>query len=261
MLQKGEVFADLFAQKENLLTRIEARTKIAFIAIALLINLWSPTFYVPLGITICCLITLLAIKIPPKLLLLRLTAPLGIAAVVLITQIFFYGTTPMFTVSLAGFHLVGYKEGLVHGFLIMSRVMGGVSLILFLSMTTPTNKLLLATSWFRMPKIFVELTMLVYRYIFVLIEEAMVIKDAQKARLGYHNWRQSMRSLGVLGGTLVLRAYDRAERVFQAMLARGYTGSMSLSYQGNFGKKDLIDALCLGAILAILLLCGIVRGH
>ena len=256
MSHKDEIFLDVFAQKQNLVTGIEARIKIAFIAIALVINLLSPTIYTSIGITIFCLITLLAVKIPPGLLLLRLTMPLFMAAVVLITQIFFYGATPWFTISIGGFQVVGYVEGLAHGFLIMCRVIAGVSLILFLSMSTPANKLLLAASWFRVPKTFIELTLLVYRYVFVLIEEAVAIRNAQKVRLGYRNWRQSMNSLGILGGSLILRAYDRAERVFEAMIVRGYTGTMAINYQSKFGRKDYLAALGLTAILVVFYLVG-----
>lgn len=256
MFDKHEVFSDVFAQKQNLVTGVEARIKIAFILVALVINLLSPTIYTPAAITIFCLASLLAIGIPLWLLLMRLTLPLFIALVVLITQIFFFGTSPLFAISVGPFHLVGYEEGLARGILIMSRVVGGVSLILFLSMSTPANKLFLAAGWFRMPRIFVELALLIYRYIFVLLEEAMVIKEAQKVRLGYRNWRQSMKSLGVLGGSLILRAYDRAERVFEAMITRGYTGTMVVDYAGHFGRKDFMTATGLGALLLIFYLVG-----
>lgn len=259
MFDKSDIFSDVFAHKENLVTGIEARTKIAFTVIALVINLLSPTMYTPIAIALFCLAALIAVGIPPKLLALRLTMPLVMAAVVLITQIFFYGTTPLFTIPFWGFHLVGYEEGLARGFLIMSRVIGGVSLILFLSMSTPANKLLLAATWFRVPKIFVELALLVYRYIFVLLEEIVTIKDAQRVRLGYRNWQQSIRSVGTLGGSLVLRAYDRAERVFEAMIARGYTGAMTINYTEHFGRKDFIAAICLSTVLAILYLIGQLR--
>jgi len=259
MFDKDALFSDVFAQKQNLITGMEVRTKIVFTAIALVINLLSTNIYTPIAIAIFCLITLLAIRIPPKLLVLRLTMPLVMAAVVLITQIFFYGATPLFTISLWGFHLVGYEEGLARGFLIMCRVIGGVSLILFLSMSTPANRLLLAASWFRMPKIFIELTLLVYRYIFVFMEEAIAIKDAQRVRLGYCNWRQSMRSLGVLGGSLILRAYNRAERVFEAMLARGYTGTIAINYQPKYGRKDYLATFGLTAILVVFYLVGRLR--
>ena len=65
-----------------------------------------------------------------------------------------------------------------------------------------------------------------------------------------------MGSLGVLGGSLILRTYDRAERVFDAMIARGYSGTMTVSYTEHFGRKDFITAVCLSAILVILYLIG-----
>jgi cobalt/nickel transport system permease protein len=259
MFEKSHIFSDAFAHRENWVTGIEARTKIAFTLVALVLNLLSPSIYTPLAIAVFCLVSLLAIKIPPRLLLLRLVMPLVMAVVVLITQIFFYGTTPLFTLPFLGFNLVGYEEGLARGFLIMCRVIGGVSLILFLGMSTPAHKLLMAARWFRLPKVFIELALLIYRYIFVLIEEAIAIKDAQRVRLGYRDWQHGMRSVGTLGGILVLRAYDRAERVFEAMVARGYTGAMAVSYTEHFGRKDFIAAIGLSTVLAIIYLVGQLR--
>ena len=256
MSHKDEVFSELFAHKKTLVTGIEPRTKIIFVAIGLLINLLSPTVYTPLAIATVSLVTLLALRIPPKLLILRLAMPLVMAMVVLVTQIFFYGATPLFTLSIWGLNLAGYQEGLAHGFLIMWRVLAGVSLILLLTMSTPAHRLFLAANWFKVPPIFIELALLVYRYIFVLMEEVAVMKDAQKVRLGYGNWNRSMKSLGILGGSLILRAYDRAERVFAAMLVRGYTGDATAGYQQEFGKRDYLAASCLGLALAVFYLVG-----
>jgi cobalt/nickel transport system permease protein len=249
MFDNIDVFSDMFAHKENVATGIEARIKIIFTVIALVINLISSSIYTPLSIAAFCLVFLLTIGTPPKLLALRLCMPLVMAAFVLITQIFFYGSTILFTIPIGNIFLTGYKEGLTHGILIMCRVIGGVSLILFLSISTPAHKLLLAATWFKVPKIVIELTLLIYRYIFVLLEEMLNIRAAQKVRLGYYNWRQSMRSLNLLGSSLIFRAYDRAERIFQAMCARGYSGSITLDYPYHLGKKDLITAACLTGIL------------
>jgi cobalt/nickel transport system permease protein len=256
MFDKIDVFSDIYAQKENVITGIEARTKIVFTVIALVINLLSETIYPSLSIAFFCIVILLVIGIPLRLLALRLVIPLVMAAVVLVTQIFFYGNTILFTISIAGINITGYEEGLLHGILIMCRVIGGVSLILFLSLSTPAHKLLLAAIWFKVPKIVIELLLLMYRYIFVLLEEMLSIRDAQRVRLGYHNWSQSIKSLSTLGGSLIFRAYDRAERIFEAMTARGYTGSMSLSYVERFSRKDIITAVCLFAFLAVFYFSG-----
>lgn len=255
MFDKADIFSDAFAQNGNFATRIEARTKMGFVVLALIINLLSPGVATPLALAAFCLITLLLVRVPARLLLLRLAMPLAMAIVVLVTQVFFFGQTPLFALPLWRFTLVGYEEGLAHGFLIMCRVLAGVSLVLLLSMTTPADRLFRAAAWFRMPQTFMEIGLLVYRYIFVLAEELVSMKDAQKLRLGYHSWRQSMKSWNTLAASLFLRAYDRAERVFEAMLVRGYAGP-KLTYGQTFTGKDGTVALCLGLILAGFYLIG-----
>ncbi len=247
----SHVFSDVFAHRPNPVTGIDARLKIAFTVIALGLNLLAANVYAPLAIAFFCLVVLLLIRMPPRLLLLRLAMPLVMAAVVLVTQIFFAGVAPLFTVSFWGLRLTGYEDGLARGLLMMSRVLGGVSLIMFLSMSTPANKLFLAARWFRFPQVLVELALLIYRYVFVLLEEALAIRDAQRMRLGYCGWRRSMNSIAVLGGSLVLRAYDRAERVFEAMSARGYAGNLRAAPQARPGGKDVLAG---AAMIALLLL-------
>jgi cobalt/nickel transport system permease protein len=198
---------------------------------------------------------LMLIRVPARLLLLRLVMPMVMATVILVTQIFFCGETPLFTIPVWGFTLVGYEEGFARGLIIMCRVLGGVSLILLLSISTPADKLFIAAAWFKIPKTFIEIALLVYRYIFVIAEEFITMNNAQRIRLGYHSWRQSVKSLSMLGACLILRAYDRAERVFEAMLVRGYTNA-KLNYRQTFSWKDGIVALCLGLILAGFYLIG-----
>ncbi len=250
---RAETFSDTFARKENFVTGIEPRSKIVFISLALLINLLSDNIYTPLSLAGFALITLILIRVPVRLLLFRLAMPLVMAAVVLITQMFFYGNTPLFTIPLLG--MVTYAEGLAHGLLIMCRVLGGISLILLLSLSTPVDRLFRAAVWFMIPKTLIEIALLVYRYIFVLSEELIIMRDAQRVRLGYRGWWRSLKSLSTLGTSLILRAYDRAERVFEAMLVRGYTGA-GLDYGRAFRRRDGVVAFGLVLFLVGFYLIG-----
>lgn len=235
MIEK--IFSDYFAQRENFLTNIDVRLKIIFVMVCIVVNLLSQFIFVPIGIFLFVLFALLIIRIPLKLILFRIISPFGIAVVVLFIQIFFYGQNQLFNLNLFGFHLIGFKEGLFRGLFIMCRIIGAVSLILFLSMTTPVNHLLKALSWFKIPLIWIEIALLTYRYIFVLIEDAINIKNAQRVRLGYNNWKTTLKSLGVLVGTVVIRAYDQAQNTYQAMILRGYKGKL-LHYEYNRNKKN-----------------------
>jgi cobalt/nickel transport system permease protein len=251
------ITSDAFAQKQNWVTAIDARVKMVFVLLALLINLFAPTVYTPLAFAVLSLSIVVVLGVQPKLLLVSFLPALTLAVTVVIVQMFFYGHTPLYSVPVWHFQVTAYREGLTRGLLIMSRVVGGVSLILFLSMSTPVNRLLTAARWFRISPTFIELALLVYRYIFVLLEEVISIRSAQRVRLGYSSWGQSMKSLGTLGGSVIIRAYDRAERAFDAMLVRGYTGEVRAANYQNLRRTDYLAIATFAAILVGLALMGV----
>lgn len=217
-----DVFNDTFAQRENYLTAIDARIKILFVAGSLTLSLCSTAHLLPLLMAGLCSSLLLSIRTPPKIILLRLCAPLGITLVVFALQFFSYGTTPLLKCRIFGFNLIGYCEGLGRGVLTVSKVLGAVSLVIFLSMTTPFNKLLAAGRYFKISRTALEIASLTYRYIFVLLDEITTIRDAQRVRLGYKNMLRGLRSMGELAGASVIKAYDQAVAIEEAMMLRGY---------------------------------------
>ncbi len=250
----NESFNDYFAQKDNFLHRIDARIKILYVFGAMIINLFSHTAYISMFIILISFVSLLSVKIPIKTIVLRMSAPLFIALGMLVLQIFFNGNIPLFDYTFSGFHFTAYKEGLTHGILISSRIIAGVSLILFLSMTTPANTLFAASCWFKIPKVFIEIVMITYRYIFVLIEDAITIKDAQKIRLGYTNYGRSIRSLGELAGAVFIRGFDQCTRVFESMNIRGYTGTLKIDYENKIDISDIVSGFIFFLILSILII-------
>lgn len=239
----NEAFSDYFAQRINYLTEVDTRVKMLFVAAAIIIVVSSRHPYVPLIVFFLSLVFLLGVRIPPRIILLRLAAPLSIAGAILFMQIFFYGMA----------------EGLACGALIMAKVLGAVSLIIFLSMTTPVNKLLNAARWFKAPDTWIEIAMLSYRYSFVLLEDAITIRNAQKARLGYSSLARSLRSLGELMGSTVIRTYDRSIAVYESMMLRGYNGSMrNIAWEEEFRIKDAIAVIIFIIILVSLLVLNTV---
>lgn len=252
----NEVFSDCFAQRKNYLTEVDARIKMVFVAAAIIITVLSRHGYVPLIVFSISLAFLLGIRIPAKIILFRLITPLSIAGMIFLIQVFLYGTIPIVELDLWGFHLVGYKEGLLRGFLIMGKVLGTVSLVVFLSMTTPVNKLLNASRWFKVPNTWVETAMVTYRYIFVLLEDFVTIRDAQKVRLGYSSLARSLRSFGELMGLTVIRTYDRSIAVYETMMLRGYNGKMqNISLETKFRIKDVIAVIiCIVILVSLLVL-------
>ena len=139
-------------------------------------------------------------------------------------QVFLSGGKPLARFEIFGLNFSPSAVGLSNGLHIMARVFGAVFAVLFLTMTTPVHKLLSAAAKLRMPKALVELSLFAYRYIFVLLDDAVTIYQAQKVRLGYAGAGVSVRSLGTLCGAVFVRAYSRAEAAADSMELRGYEG-------------------------------------
>jgi len=104
---------------------------------------------------------------------------------------------------------------------------------LLLSITTPFTDLVWALSCLRVPNPLLAIIGFMYRYLFTLKEEAERMLRARAARsgsiVGYKSgggllWRT--RIAGGMVGSLFLRSYERSERVYAAMLARGYSGQI-----------------------------------
>jgi cobalt/nickel transport system permease protein len=240
-----ELFSDIFACRDNALTRMDPRPKMV-IALALIVAVViSKQAFLPLLVFVSCTVGMLCLKMPVKLVLLRLVGPMGIVLVLVALQAFLTGVSPVASFSLAGYRFVATVEGLMRGVLLGSRVLGAVSVMLMLSSVTPAYKIFGALRWFRVPEGWVEIALLVYRYIFVLLDQTADIAAAQKVRLGYSTVGRSLSSAGVLAGTVVARSMDQAMRTYEAMTLRGYQGRLPM---GPLPKMKTADHWCMWTI-------------
>jgi cobalt/nickel transport system permease protein len=108
-----------------------------------------------------------------------------------------------------------------------------VQVALLLSMTTHPTDLLWALHWLRVPAVLVQIIQFMYRYLFTLREEAERLSRARTARSGSLPGHAAGGSLlwraqvaGHMIGSLFVRSYERSERIYAAMLARGYDGDL-----------------------------------
>lgn len=205
----------------GLVSRIGLYPRLALVGSGLLAGLASPSPWIPaiIGLLIICL--LLRSGVRGSALALRLVIPLFTGVTALAASAFLTGLEPISQAQFGSWTITAYREGLERGMLVFARVFAGASLVLFLSMTTPVTDLLAAARRLRISPLFLELTGLVYRYTFVLAEEAISVMSAQKMRLGYRTFMSGLGSFGILSGKVFIRSYDRAERVTTAMRSRG----------------------------------------
>lgn len=139
---------------------------------------------------------------------------------------------------------------------IVLRFILTVAAVLALISSTGFNAVCDSLSRFRVPRPFVVQLLFFYRYIFVLTDEADRIERAR-----------SLRSFGKRGmgfgpfislvGNLLLRALDRAERVYQAMRCRGFDGRIPIISSMKPGIKDIGFAALWISVFILLRCCDI----
>ena len=124
------------------------------------------------------------------------------------------------------------EPGLIRFLSILARSWLAVQAAILLTATTRFPNLLWALGALRFPKPLVSTIGFMYRYLFILADEALRMIRARAARSAQVpggtrpsiSWRG--RVAGSMVGSLFLRALARSERVYAAMLARGYDGHM-----------------------------------
>jgi cobalt/nickel transport system permease protein len=125
---------DAAATENSWLSRFDARLKSIIVVVAIMVNLLSNNVLAPLLLAALSLGSLAASKISWRRIGLRMTLPFLMAGVVFLTQIFINGSIVIGHVAILGFNLSIYHEGLVRGLLIVARVIGGTSLVVWLSL-------------------------------------------------------------------------------------------------------------------------------
>ena len=131
------------------------------------------------------------------------------------------------------------SAGVVSFFSILFKTFLCVTAVLLLVAVTPFSQLTGQLRRMHVPDIFVTLFEMIYRYIGVLLEEASSMYTAYMLRSTEHKGLQ-MRHMGSFVGQLLIRSFDRAERVYAAMKCRGYPGGALKSVRMPIIAPDVV---------------------
>jgi len=246
---------DLFSQhfkRDRILSRVDARVKLIITLAFLVMVLSSRGIFFPLFVTSFCLFLCLTMRVPLRVMGLRFSEPLFVAAVLLLLKLFFSGERVLFSINLLGIKIMGYQDGLMEGLRIGSRVMGAVSILAVIGFSTPFTEFLASLSWLKVPRDLIEILLFAHRYIFVLLDEGTVIYSAQKNRLGYSNLRRSFSSFGILTGSLILKVFEHSQNTVVAMVQRGYDGHMPMLTYRPLKASEILGSVTFVILMGFL---------
>ncbi len=217
----------------NALRDTSPRLKLFIGLVSILISVSSPTPAVPSFVAAAMsLATLLLAKIPGKAYLRLLFVPLSFSLLSAAVVAFMHGGgDTLLSLPLLGYNFGVREEGAYLAVLLVARTFGGMCSLFFLSLTTPMIEIFAIFKSMHMPQSLIELSMMIYRYIFVFLDQAAMIRSAQVMRLGDAGIKNSLHSFSMLCGVLFLRSWEQGERLIVAMDARCYDGKLELMEQ------------------------------
>ncbi len=227
-------FLDPYHPGNSLIHRLDPRIKLLLVVSFILTNALLPTSAWPVYILLFALI-----------LSAELLSELGVSCVLkrsLLALPFVLAALPlMFTTSGPTLFSLPVGPATIHISLtglarfasITLKSWMSIQAAIVLSASTSFPDLLVAMRAMRVPRVMVSIFGLMWRYLFVLVDEATRLMRARMARSGQSeqpgiktggslSWRA--RVTGGMAGSLFMRAFERSDRIYLAMLSRGYDG-------------------------------------
>jgi cobalt/nickel transport system permease protein len=219
------VYIEDLSNKKGLMQTINPIAKLVAISAMIISALFVTNLSYLIAICAIPVIFALASRISLKQLFTRtLLIPLFMA-LISIPALFLTAGNPLWIASIGNLTLTITAQGLTQFLVFTLRIWFCVASLSLLILSTGFDKTLKLLSAIHVPPLIIQLFSLTYRYFFVSIHEAQSILIAKEART-YINKRtlnlQSLKDLGHIISSLFIRTYERSERVYLAMKARGF---------------------------------------
>ncbi len=205
---------------------------------AMLLCVASSAPIAPLFIAVTMsLVTVRLAKIPGRFYSTLLLIPFSFSILSAAVVAFMHGGgDQLFAVNVFCIDLGIREDGANLALLLIARTFGGMCSLFFIALTTPMLEIFSIGKSLGLPDFLVELSMLMYRYIFVFLDQATMIHSAQVMRLGDAGFKNTLNSFSMLSSVLFLRSWEQGERLIVAMDARCYDGKLDLMVQA--GKAE-----------------------
>lgn len=229
-------FLDPYHDGRSLIHHLDARVKLLLVVAFILATSLTPVGAWPIYILLLAI--LLAVELLSEegiLFYLKrslLALPFVLAA---LPVIFTMPGPPLFSFSLGTWQIQASLTGLERFISVLLKSWISVQMAVVLTTTTPFPDLLKGMRALRLPRLLVAVISLMWRYMFVLADETLRLNRARAARSGESGdperksggtfaWRA--RVTGGMAGNLFMRSFDRSDRIYVAMLSRGYDGEV-----------------------------------
>ncbi|MFL2674702.1 MAG: cobalt ECF transporter T component CbiQ [Candidatus Actinomarina sp.] len=164
-------------------------------------------------------------KIPIKTYLKRLTLDIPFILFALFLPFLSSGNNDVVT-TIFTFDI--YKTGLLEMFAILFKATAGLSMGIILTATTTNIEIIYGLQKLRLPSIIIAIMSFSIRYIDVFIDEFKRVKISMQSRGYIEKGIKTLLPIAYASGAMLIRGYERGERVYLSMISRGFTGVIEL---------------------------------
>jgi len=246
-------FIDRYSDQDSLIHRLDPRTKfITTLAFILMVTITPVIEWQVFVLYLFLIATLILLsKVPILYILQRSLVILPFVALIAISIPFFKEGEVAGSYNIWLWEVSVTYSGLQAFTNILAKAWLSILSLTLLVSTTKMTNLLNGLERLHMPRVMVMILSFMYRYIFVLIDEVMRMKQARDSRNfgGKRLWQ--IRTIGNMIGTLFIRSYERGERVYAAMLSRGFDGQTRTLDRLNFRPADVYFGISFGLFLIL----------
>lgn len=245
-------FLDKYSDGGSFIHRLDPRTKLltTFIFIAAVV-LTPPGQWTAFALFLAVVVVWLALsRVPLGYVLKRSLLIIPFVLLIAAFVPFFKEGEVAGSANIWGWQVSVTSSGLILMGSILAKSWVSILSLIILTATTSLPDMLKGLEQLKMPKVMVMLLSFMYRYIFVLTDEVMRLKQARDSRNfgGRRLWQ--MKTVGNMIGILFIRSYERGERVYAAMVARGFDGHSRTIKRLNFHTADAYFGICVVAVVA-----------
>ncbi|MEL7656026.1 MAG: cobalt ECF transporter T component CbiQ [Bacillota bacterium] len=161
----------------------------------------------------------------------------------------------LFSISFGSKYLAVSYNSLTEGMKLIAVSLASVSCLYFLTLSTSMLDLLALLRRLHCPKIMIELMMLIYRYIFVILDMASAITTSQNCRLGNKDFMTELRSTGQMLAVLLVRSLKKSSLLFDSMESRCYDGDIRVL--NEYYPAEKLDIIGVASFLTLMLAIAI----
>ncbi|WP_017653488.1 cobalt ECF transporter T component CbiQ [Fortiea contorta] len=156
--------------------------------------------------------------------------------------------------KIGSYYLYLSRHGIDQGLTIFTRAIASLSCLYFVMLTIPFTDLLQTLRRVGVPVLLTDLLLLMYRFIFVLLNTATDLWIAQTSRGGYSTFSTGMKSLALLIGQLLQRTLENYRQVSLSLASRGFDGEFRVwhSHRHHRSQRYALEAI-IGCVILILL--------